>query len=115
MDVRSPSTFLIRLREALGSYQQKGPEEKQIGGHCCMAAYAVSTRILGAGDHIAIFSETLSEPDPVERRRKEDRAIFDFHANALSAVDSFYFCAYFFGAALDQSRFSLSGVTHRAD
>jgi len=43
------------------------------------------------------FVAEMQKPDPAENRYDEEKALLGFFTSALSAVESFYFCAYFAG------------------
>jgi hypothetical protein len=103
---RDPDLFLKPLADAFFECTANAQAIPKRNALFFYAAKAAAIARLIALDRIILEFETFSkEPHTMERRFEEDQLLYGFFTNALSAIESFCFAAYFLGTALKKSDF----------
>jgi hypothetical protein len=105
MLTRDPEMFLKSLSDAFIDHTAE-PSIPRRNAHFFSAAKRAVIARLKALDRIILqFASLSKEPLTLERTFEEDQLLYDFFANALSAIESFCFGAYFLGTTLSDSTF----------
>jgi hypothetical protein len=106
MTSRDADLFLKSLSTALFAHTTAPDSVPRRNAHFFHAAKSASIARLVALDRIIPEFERLSkEGRTMQRMFEEDQLLFGFFTNALSAIESFCFGAYFVGTALRKSGF----------
>lgn len=105
MLTRDPETFIKSVSDKFFDYTTE-PSILRRNAHFFSAAKrAVIARLKALDRIIPQFESFSKEPHTLERIFEEDQLLYDFFANALSAIESFYFGVYFLGTGLSSSDF----------
>jgi hypothetical protein len=105
---RVPDLFLNSLADAFFTCTANdGPESTSVrNAHFFYAAKSASiARLIELDRIIPEFEKLSNEGRTLERMFEENRLLYGFFTNALSAIESFCFAAYFLGTALKKSDF----------
>ena len=111
MLTRDPDAFLYSLYEALNRRLEmdRGLFSAVLSFYA--AKYAAILRMKAIDDLANKFEEFANQPNRAELRAIrlpiENQILFDFFANGLAALESFCFCSYYLGVAVDGSKFDI--------
>jgi hypothetical protein len=105
MLTRDPEMFLKSLSEAFYDHTTEASIPRRNAHFFYGAKHAAIARLMALDRIIPQFESLSKKAHTCERIFEEDQLLYDFFANALSAVESFCFGAYFLGTALSNSDF----------
>jgi hypothetical protein len=107
MLTRDPEIFLKSLSDAFIDRTTEPSIPRRNAQFFSAAKRAVIARLKALDRIVPQFEGFSKDPHSVQRNSEEDQLLYDFFANALSAIESFCFGAYFLGTALSKSVFEL--------
>jgi len=97
--------FLVATLNAIGVLAQKEASFKEINLRLSISRQDIYWRIRAADDYAHDFQRLSSKPVTEERYYLETKALFGFFTSALSALECFFYAAYFVGhAAVDPTK-----------
>ena len=105
MITRDPEMFLKSLSEMFFAHTTEQSIPRRNAHFFSAAKHAAIARLKALDRIIPQFESLSKEPHTLERMFEEDQLLYGFFTNALSAIESFCFGAYFLGTALSTSHF----------
>ena len=105
MLARDPDLFLKSLSDAFFDQTLSQPTPTRNAHFFYRAKYAAIARLIALDRIIPKFENLSKKSHTAERKFEEDQLLYGFFTNALSAMESFCFGAYFIGTVLSPSHF----------
>ena len=105
MLTRDPVLFLQPLANAFFVHTTTQSISRRNAHFFYAAKFASIARLIALDRVIPEFEKLSKESHTMERRFEEDQLLYGFFTNALSAIESFCFGAYFLGTVLKKSDF----------
>ena len=106
--------FLVATLNAIGVLAQKAASFKEINLRLSISRQDIYWRIRAADDYAHDFQRLSSKPVTEERYYLETKALFGFFTSALSALECFFYAAYFVeNAAVDPTKITPGTVRGR--
>jgi hypothetical protein len=115
MLAREPDMFLKALRDAFFDHTKGQSIPTRNALFFYGANFAAIARLMELDRIIPEFKNLSKQARTTERMFEEDRLLYGFFTNALSAIESFCFGAYFLGTALSTSDFEPEPELWRID
>jgi hypothetical protein len=97
MSFSNTDPFLRAVLDAIGLLAQRRAGFKEISLRLSISRQDIYWRIRAADDYAHDFQRVSSKPVNEERYYQETKALFGFFTSALSALECFFFAAYFVG------------------
>jgi hypothetical protein len=114
MSFSNTDPFLRAVLDAIGLLAQRRAGFKEISLRLSISRQDIYWRIRAADDYAHDFQRVSSKPVNEERYYQETKALFGFFTSALSALECFFFAAYFVGhAVLDPTKITAGTVRAR--
>jgi hypothetical protein len=111
MAFSNTDTFLRTTLDAIGALAQKEESLREINLRLSISRQDISWRINAADDYAHDFQRLSTTPVTEGRYYQETKALFGFFTSALSALECFFYAAYFVGnAAVDPTKITPSTV-----
>lgn len=111
MAFSSIDSFLCATSDAIGLLAQRREDFKEINLRLSISRQDICWRIRAANDYAHDFQSLSSKPVDTDRYYQETKDLFGFFTSALSALECFFFAAYFVGnAAVDPTKITVSTV-----
>jgi hypothetical protein len=105
MAFTSTDPFLRATLDSIGVLSQTNASFKEINLRLSISWQDIYWRVRAADDYAHDFESLSSQPITLERYYLETKALFGFFTSALSALECFFYAAYFVGnAAVDPTK-----------
>ena len=115
MAFTSTDPFLHATVHSIGVLSQTNDSFKEISLRLSGSRQDIYWRVRAADDYARDFQSRSSQPITLERYYLETKALFGFFTSALSALECFFYAAYFVGnAAVDPTKITIpdpNGIT----
>jgi hypothetical protein len=106
--------FLSVILDAIGRLAQTRSEFKEINLRCSISRQDIYWRVSAADEYVHDSERQSSKAVTEDRYYQETKALFGFFTSALSALECFFFEAYFVGhAAIDPMKITAASVRER--
>lgn len=119
MAFTSTDPFLRAIVDSIGVLSQTNSSFKEINLRLSISCQDIYWRVRAADDYTHDFQSLSSQPITLERYYLETKALFGFFTSALSALECFFYAAYFVGnAAVDPTKITPGASLkkfHRSD